>query len=87
MEMGVLIPCQKFDSFLTGKEGTLQKQIIDMLITATSLNAPAYIDASTPEWKVDTMTLSQSFAAGLTTPDQFLKGLDEAADKAKAASK
>ena len=87
MEIGANIPCQKFDTFLTGKEGVLQKQIINMLINATSLNAPAYIDASTPEWKVDTMTLSQSFAAGLMTADQFLKGLDQAADKAKAASR
>jgi raffinose/stachyose/melibiose transport system substrate-binding protein len=86
MEMGLVIPCQKFDSFLTGKEGVLQKQIIDMLIGATSLSAPAYIDASTPEWKVDTMTLSQSFAAGLVTPEQFLQGLDKAAEKAKAAA-
>jgi hypothetical protein len=36
---------------------------------------------------MDTMTLSQSFSAGLITPDAFLKGLDQAADKAKAASK
>jgi raffinose/stachyose/melibiose transport system substrate-binding protein len=86
MEMGLVIPCQKFDSFLTGKEGVLQKQIINMLIGASSLSAPAFIDASTPEWKVDTMTLSQSFAAGLSTPEQFLQGLDKAANKAKAAS-
>lgn len=87
MELGLVIPCQKFDSFLTGKEGVLQKSIINMLIGATSLSAPAYIDASTPEWKVDTMTISQSFAAGLVTPEQFLQGLDKAADKAKAATK
>lgn len=87
MEMGLVIPCQKFDSFLTGKEGVLQKGIINMLIGASSLSAPAYIDASTPEWKVDTMTVSQSFAAGLVTPEQFLQGLDKAADKAKVATK
>ncbi len=58
-----------------------------MLTSASSLSAPAYIDASTPEWKVDTMTLSQSFAAGLMTPEQFLQGLDKAAEKAKAATK
>jgi raffinose/stachyose/melibiose transport system substrate-binding protein len=87
MEMGLVIPCQKFDTYLTGKEGPMQKQIVDMLLKATSLSAPAFIDASTPEWKMDTMTLSQSFSAGLITPEQFLQGLDQAADKAKAATK
>jgi raffinose/stachyose/melibiose transport system substrate-binding protein len=87
MEMGLVIPCQKFDSFLTGKEGELQKEVVNMLIGASSLSAPAFIDDSTPEFKVDSMTLAQSFAAGLMTPEQFLQGLDKAAEKARAATK
>ena len=39
MEMGLVIPCQKFDSYLTGKEGPLQKQIVDNDIRVFYLDA------------------------------------------------
>jgi len=82
-QTGALIPAQKFDKYTTGKENTLQKELANILNSATSIAGYTWNDYSTPDYKATVETLAQEVAAGLDTPQQFL----EACDKAVADNK
>ncbi len=77
---GLVVPGQKYDSFLTGNETNLQKKLTDILSSSTSISGTSWNDSLTPDFKTASENISQELAAGMLTPEQFL----EAADKAVA---
>ena len=83
-QSGAVVPAQKYDQFLTGKESNLQKKLTAILSTSTSISGVAWDDALTPDFKTNSENLSQEFFAGIKTPKQFL---EEAAKAAESANK
>jgi len=83
-ESGAVVPGQKYDQFLTGKETNLQKKLTDILSNSTSISGVTWNDSMTPDFKVNSENLSQEFFAGIKTQKQFL---EEAAKAAVSASK
>lgn len=81
-QMGLAIPAQKYDQFMTGNENKLQLQISEILNRATSFSGTPWNDAATPGFKTDSQTIIQEFAAGMKEPLEFLKACDETAQKA-----
>lgn len=84
-ENGIIMPPNKLDSVLTGKENDLQKDLVGILNGAKTGSGPAYSDRLNPQFKNDSENLSQQFSAGMITPDKFLEELDKAAAKANSA--
>ena len=82
-QLGLVIPGQKYDQFMTGNENKLQLQISKILNKATSFSGTPWNDAATPGFKVDSQTIIQEFAAGMKDPAKFLEACDQAARKAK----
>ena len=81
-QLGLVIPGQKYDQFMTGKENKLQLQISELINNATSFSGTPWNDAATPGFKVDIETLIQEFAAGMRNLQDFLRACDQAAQKA-----
>ena len=81
-QLGLVIPGQKYDQFMTGQENKLQIQISEIINQSTSFSGTPWNDAATPGFKVDSETLIQEFAAGMKTPQEFLRACDQAAQKA-----
>jgi raffinose/stachyose/melibiose transport system substrate-binding protein len=81
-QMGVCVPAQNYDAYLTGNETNLQKDLTAILSASTSLSGVTWNDSATPQFKTDCENLSQELAAGLKTPEEFLKECDKAADTA-----
>ena len=86
-QMGVTVPAQNYEKYLTGSETELQKQLTKILSSSTSLSGFPWMDSSTPGFKVATELLSQELAAGVKTPAQFIEECDKAADKAAKEGK
>ncbi len=82
-QMGVAIPAQKYDQYMTGKESKLQIRLSEILNNATSISGTPWNDAATPGFKTDSQTIIQEFAAGMKTPQEFLEAADQAAQKAQ----
>ncbi len=82
-QMGVAIPGQVYDEFLTGNETQVQKEVTKILSEATSISGTLWYDSGSPSLKSSGEILSQELAAGIKTPEEFIKGLDAAADKEK----
>lgn len=80
-QMGVCMPAQKFESYMTGNETDAQKEIVKILNSATSLSGVTMNDLGSPSFKTDSENLCQQLAAGLITPAKFLAALDKAAAK------
>lgn len=78
---GLVVPAQNYKDYMTGKENVLQVGITDILGKATSMSGTSWNDFKPGEWKSDVENLIQEFAAGVTTVDEFLQKLDEAAKK------
>lgn len=81
-QMGVCVPAQNYDDYLTGEETQLQKDLTAILSSSTSLSGVTWNDSATPQFKTDSETLSQELAVGLRTPEAFLEECDKASDKA-----
>lgn len=81
-QLGVCIPAQKYNSFLTGQETEVQKELTKMLGESTSISGTPWFDSATPSFKTDGENLSQELAAGVKTPEQFIAECDKAAEKA-----
>lgn len=81
-QMGVVVPAQKYDSYLTGKETNLQKRLTNMLSQSTSLSGTGWMDSLTPNFKTAGENMSQELAAGILTPEKFLEKADSEAAKA-----
>ncbi len=80
-QMGVCMPAQKFETYMTGKETDVQKDIVKILNSATSLSGVTMNDLGLPSFKTDSENLCQQLAAGMMTPEKFLEALDKAASK------
>jgi raffinose/stachyose/melibiose transport system substrate-binding protein len=78
---GICMPAQKFDTYMTGKETSVQKDIVNILLQATSLSGVTVNDLGSPSFKTDSENLCQQLAAGMITPEKFLDGMDKAAAK------
>jgi raffinose/stachyose/melibiose transport system substrate-binding protein len=77
-QLGVCIPAQKFDEYLTGKETDVQKDLVKFLSGATSTSGTSINDLGTPSFKTSSEDLSQQFAAGMITPEEYLAQLEKA---------
>jgi raffinose/stachyose/melibiose transport system substrate-binding protein len=84
-EQGLVIPAQKYDMYLTGKETNLQSKLTDVIKSATSFSGSGWQDSLTPDFTNNAQDLSQQLAAGILTPDKFLQEADNAV--AKVSSK
>lgn len=82
-QMGLAIPAQNFEQFMTGNENRLQLQMSEILNEATSFSGTPWNDAATPGFKTDSQTIIQGFAAGILEKAEFLEACDEAAQKTK----
>jgi len=78
-ELGVTVPAQKYAEYLTGKETIVQTKITQILDSSTSISATPWNDLKTPNFKTASEDLIQSLAAGVITPEEFVKGAQEAA--------
>lgn len=69
----------------SAQDNQLSKDAMAILGSAKKTSGTTVNDLSTPEFKNTCEKLSQELAAGVKTPEQFLKALDEAAAKAAEA--
>jgi raffinose/stachyose/melibiose transport system substrate-binding protein len=83
-QLGLVVPGQKYDSYLTGKETNLQKKVTEVLSSTTSMSGTSWNDSLTPDFKTSSENLSQELAAGMLTPEKFLEEMDKAAADASA---
>ncbi|HYF84251.1 MAG TPA: extracellular solute-binding protein [Clostridia bacterium] len=83
-QLGLVVPGQKYDSYLTGKETNLQKKLTEVLSVTTSISGTSWNDSLTPDFKTSSENLSQELAAGMLTPEKFLEEMDKAAADASA---
>jgi raffinose/stachyose/melibiose transport system substrate-binding protein len=81
-QLGLVVPGQKYDSFLTGKESNLQKKLTDILGSSTSISGTSWNDSLTPDFKTSIEDICQQLASGMLTPDKFLIEADKAVAKA-----
>lgn len=77
-QSGAQVPAQDYSKFMTGKESGLQKEITKIIGEATSTSGVVWYDSATPAFKTDGENLSQEIAAGIKTPEEFLKECDKA---------
>lgn len=85
-QSGAAIPAQKYSAFLTGKETDLQKQLTAIMDTMKSSSGTCFEDASTPEFKDTLLKAFSTFLSGTGSPEDFLKQVDAAADKASKSN-
>ncbi len=83
-QLGLVVPGQKYNSYLTGKETNLQKKLTEVLSSTTSISGTSWNDSVSPDFKTLSENLSQELAAGMLTPEKFLAEIDKAAADAKA---
>ncbi|HYE82085.1 MAG TPA: extracellular solute-binding protein [Clostridia bacterium] len=83
-QQGLVVPGQKYDSYLTGNETNLQKKLTEVLSSTTSISGTSWNDSVTPDFKTSSESLSQELAAGMLTPEEFLAELDKAVADALA---
>ena len=76
-QLGICIPAQNFDQFLTGEETEVQKTLVDMFKNASNISGTPINDSGTPTFKTDCENLSQEFAAGMISVDDFISKLQE----------
>lgn len=72
-EGGLGIPAQKYDSYITGNETDVYKQLTAILSGSTSMSICAWNDYLTPAFKDDIQTATQELAVGIKTPQQFVE--------------
>jgi len=80
-EQGLVMPGQKYDMYLTGKETNLQNKLTEVINSATSFSGAGWQDSLTPDFTNSSQDISQQFAAGILTPDKFLEEADKAVAK------
>jgi len=77
-QLGICIPAQTFDEFLTGTETEMQLAFVDMFAKATSISGTTVNDLGTPSFKTASEDASQEFAAGMTDAAGYIKALGDA---------
>ena len=80
-ESGIL-SAQDVTPFKTGKETPLQLAVLNLFSGATSLSGPPYNQMSASSLTTDAHDLVQTLAAGMISPEDFIKQLDDKADHA-----
>jgi raffinose/stachyose/melibiose transport system substrate-binding protein len=80
-QSGLGFPAQKLDAFMTGNETDVQKELIKILGESTSASGTPWNDAVTPNFKTDAENIIQELAAGVITPEEFGKKVDDAVAK------
>lgn len=78
-QQGLVVPGQKWDKFMTGKETLLQKKLTQIFGSATSISGTSWQDSFTPNFKTETETLCQMLAAKQITPEKFLEKIEQLA--------
>lgn len=78
-ENSLVVPGQDYSKYLTGNENILQMNVTNILKTSTSMSGTSWNDYLPGEWKTNVENAIQEFAAGITSIDEFLKILDDAA--------
>lgn len=73
---GLVVPGQRWDKFMTGKESSLQKKLTQIFSSATTTSGTSWNDAFTPNFKTECETLCQMLAAKSITPEKFLEKLE-----------
>ncbi len=76
-QMGLGLPAQNFDQYLTGKETEVQTTLADILSKSTSISGTPINDCGTPAFKTACEDLSQQFAVGMITADQYVQKLND----------
>jgi raffinose/stachyose/melibiose transport system substrate-binding protein len=76
-EMGLGLPAQNYDAFVTGNETEVQKQLTQILSSSTSISICAWNDYLTPAFKTDVETAIQALSMGLETPEAFVDIVDK----------
>lgn len=76
---GLVVPGQRWDEFMTGKETVLQKKLTQIFSSATSVSGTVWQDSYTPNFKTEAETLCQMLVAKTITPEKFLEKLQELA--------
>jgi raffinose/stachyose/melibiose transport system substrate-binding protein len=69
---GQVVPAQQFNSFLTGKENTVQTGLVNILTGATSMSGTTVNDSSSAQFKTDFETAVQELATKQLTPAKFI---------------
>lgn len=80
-ENGLIFPAQKFDSFMTGKETSVQTGLTKILSGATSLSGTPINDSATSQFKTDCETAVQELATKMITPEKFISALNDSVKK------
>ncbi|NRF93768.1 extracellular solute-binding protein [Paenibacillus frigoriresistens] len=78
-DTGAAVPAQKYE--LTGKETDVQKQLTEILLTATSTSGMTFNDASSAAFKDAAQNAIGKLVAGNAKPEDFIADLQAAADK------
>ncbi len=76
------VPSQQFDEFFTGEETDFQLKFTDLFNQIESASGTPVLDNSTAEFKERIMNIHQSLLSGQITPEDFVKQIDEAAERA-----
>jgi raffinose/stachyose/melibiose transport system substrate-binding protein len=79
-QSGGAFSSQNTSPYVTGNETELQKTLMDILNTSTSLSGQSFVEASAPSFKTAAQDLGQALATGIITPEKFIEELDKAAD-------
>lgn len=79
-ERQAAFPAQKVAA--SEKDTELAKDLLKIGADARATSGPACLDLSTPQFKEDNQKFIQELIAGLITPEEFAKKLDEAAETA-----
>ncbi|NRF93773.1 extracellular solute-binding protein [Paenibacillus frigoriresistens] len=78
-DIGAAVPAQKYE--LTGKETDVQKQLTDILLTASSTSGMTFNDVSSAAFKDAAQNAIGKLVAGTIKPEDFIAELQAAADK------
>ena len=81
-EMQVLIPPMKYDQYLTGAENDLQKDLTNIISSATSTTGDLFNDLHTPSFKTDSENATLEFSTKMIGAEEFLSQLDTYAKEA-----
>ncbi|WP_238884196.1 ABC transporter substrate-binding protein [Clostridium sp. YIM B02551] len=83
LEMGLIVPAQRYQGELDFKESPLQKELAKILSNSTSISGTSWHDSMTPDFKTVSEELSYELAAGIISPDNFLSQMDQEVAKEK----
>jgi len=78
-QQGLVVPGQKWDKYMTGKETILQKKLTQIFSTSTSVSGTVWQDSFTPNFKTESETLCQMLVAKQLTPQKFLEKIEQLA--------